>query len=178
MTTKKRGEKGYKAEDLFAAWLRMNGWLVQQAGKQRRPIKTPKGLFYPADDFFGAFDGVAIKNLEDEWEEWWWQVTTQGGRSMRRRRIEAEEWPEGWLISIVSHEQTEDPANRARRKHYWKTEYYSPYEVPPWHQPLATAFDMAALEAFMREERAKKKEAKKKEAKKNVEEASVAPQVE
>jgi hypothetical protein len=149
---KKRGLTGNDSELLFQKWLAFDGWVAHRAARAGF-VKLPNGRsFCQSHDLFGCLDFIAF--LGDR--VWCVQVTTQAGRSDRRRKIEAVGWPPSWRVSVVSHETTEDPANRARKKHWWRCEDYGDEirdGAKVWSPPVATGFDKAAVEQHAREKR-------------------------
>jgi hypothetical protein len=151
------GKKSYAAENLFAGYLRKEGWAVHQTGVKR---SGPPGR-KPGNDFFGAFDIVAFKIIDHAVIEWWIQVTTQEGRSGRRRRIDSRAWPSTWRVSLVSHETVPEPANRSLRRHFFKIEDYDTVSAAYgagntqkcWKKPEAVEVNWTELQDWMKLER-------------------------
>lgn len=154
--------KGSEAERLVESWLQMNGWTTHRAaatGFHRYEKKGGgHGFAVKSHDLFGCIDILAFRRslARDEDETWAIQVTTQGGRSARRRKIEPVDWPYSWRISLVSHESTPDPANRARKLHFIKAEDFEPVG---WLPAEAFQIDPKAIEAFRKARAAEKAKA-------------------
>lgn len=154
-----RGKKSTEAELLCKKWLESLGWTVHKAAKTGlKRITRPDGapvlrrdgkpmVVNESHDIFGCVDLLAIRP-DGAWAV---QVTTQAGRSERRRKVERVPWPDAWRVSLISHEATEDPANRARRKHSWRVEDFGSYLVGAprprtWQVPVAVEFRPGEVE--------------------------------
>lgn len=149
-----RGKKGNEAELLFKKWLEWRGYTVHRAARagfvQRGDMK-----FCQSHDLFGVFDMLAIA----PGATWAVQVTTQNGRTVRRRKIEAlkDALPRDWLVTLVTHEATENPAHRGRRLNFWRLEHFSKVSITggtgnerDWDKPDAVAFDPKVVEDHAR----------------------------
>jgi len=125
---RKRGLSGTDAEREFGRWLEARGWWVCRAVRTR----------FQRQDFWGAFDVLALFGPRSARRRsaivWAAQVTTAKGATARRRRIEAQDWPADWRVSLVTHERVPDPANRRRSKSYWKIQDWDGSE---WSAPVA-----------------------------------------
>ncbi|MDI7268728.1 MAG: hypothetical protein QME96_12110 [Myxococcota bacterium] len=156
-----RGKKSSEAELLCRKWLESLGWTIHRAGKTSlKHITRPDGspvlrrdgkpmVVNESHDLFGCVDLLAIATERGTWAL---QITTQGGRSERRRKMEPIPWPREWRVSLVSHEPTEDPAHRGRRKHFWRVEDFGRAGLPvrSWLDPVAVPFSPAEVEAHAR----------------------------
>lgn len=145
--SKAKGKKGNEAELLVKTWLEANGWTVHRAA-QGNLVRLPgRAPFTKSHDLFGCLDLLAIKpgGIEETWAV---QVTTQNGRTARRRKLEGVAWPVSWKVSLVSHETTEDPANRRRRSHFLKVEDYM--GDARWGEPQAAPIDLEGLAKWRR----------------------------
>jgi len=166
-----RGLKGSEAELLAQKWLQSEGWLVHRARPSSLVTLPPKfpgdkpRTFCQSHDVFGCLDLIAISATRGTWA---WQVTSASSasaKSDRRRKIEAvEAWPSSWRVSLVTHERTPDPANRARSISWWRVEDYTLSgladdggAVRAWSPAIAIRFDPREVEEYARECRAAEK---------------------
>jgi hypothetical protein len=151
---KARGAKGAEAERIVEAWLELEGWTVHRAAAAGM-IRLPGGkTFVKSHDLFGCLDMVAFHLGKPETRGV--QVTTASGKSNRRRKIELHRWPVHWEVLLVSHETTQDPANRRRNAHFLKVERY--LGDRKWGETSAISIDMAAIEAHRKKKWAMKHE--------------------
>ena len=142
----KRGSGGAAAELLFEKWLWHEGhrWV-------HRFRKVMTGPVCKAHDGFGALDFLVLRKTGICTHAWGIQVTTQNGRSARRRKIERVPWPEGWRLTLCSHEQTPDPDHRGRNKNHWKLEdFVFSKEGRNWTPACAVEFDKSKTEESWR----------------------------
>ena len=128
-----RGAKDKAAELLFHKYL-----ILHEGYKRHEMAKAISSSFGHRVDILSC-DIVCIK----KGRLWFIQVTTQSGLNKRRRRLEKICWkPSNNIrVSLVSHEPTDDPANRTRKFHYFRVEDYlgdckwaEPISVGPWNR--------------------------------------------
>jgi len=79
---------------------------------------------------------------------WGINVTTQGSRAAHRTKFRSRRFPSSWRLDLFTHEATEDPANRARRKHYWKIEQWTQHA---WEKPIAVEFNLQAVTKYWKD---------------------------
>jgi len=147
MATRKgsRGTKDKEAELLLHKWLLSKGYLVHKAARAGF-IRMPGGQsFCQSHDIFGCFDILALQKkglCPPEFpQSWLLQVTTQAGLPARRKKIDAvsDKIPDNILISLVTHERTQDPANRSRSKNFWRMQNWN-HDTKSWNEPTAVEF--------------------------------------
>jgi len=145
-----RGKKGKGLEKIFHKWLLSMGFPKNGI---RRSVRTK----WQQQDFLGC-DILACR----DGCLWFVQLSTSKSMTKRRRRIEEIEWPpvlfpsqpflelpkdvrgsSSILVSVVSHERIEHPADRRQFTNHWRI---SDLRDGEWMEPYAIEFDMKAVE--------------------------------